>query len=64
MCIMVHTAALLVVAGSGKEGHIKARIQLSIGALKALGRIWPLSKIVRQKMVDMYQAVVHNNKVV
>ncbi|KAL4869232.1 hypothetical protein BDV12DRAFT_168135 [Aspergillus spectabilis] len=64
ICIIVHTATLLVVAGSGKEESTRARIQLSIGALKVLGKIWPLSKIVRQKMVDMYQAVVHNNQVV
>ncbi|KAL4779042.1 hypothetical protein BJX76DRAFT_106142 [Aspergillus varians] len=58
MCTIVHTAALLVVPGSGKEDALKARIQLSIGALKALGKIWPLSHIVRQQMVDMYQQVV------
>ncbi|KAL4979623.1 hypothetical protein BDW66DRAFT_157093 [Aspergillus desertorum] len=58
MCIIVHTAALLVVVGAEKEEAIRARIRLSIGGLKVLGRTWPLSKIVRQQMVDMYQEIV------
>ncbi|KAL2822678.1 hypothetical protein BDW59DRAFT_180846 [Aspergillus cavernicola] len=57
ICIIVHTAALLVVQGSGREESLKARIQLGIGALRALGRIWPLSRVVRQQMVDMYLEV-------
>ena len=57
MCIIVHTAALLLV-GAEKQEAIKARIQLSIGGLNVLGRTWPLSKSVRQQMVDMYQEVV------
>ncbi|RDW93991.1 putative Zn(II)2Cys6 transcription factor [Aspergillus mulundensis] len=58
MCIIVHTAALLVVESDEKKKEaIKARIQLSIGGLKVLGRTWPLSKVVRGQMVDMYQAV-------
>ncbi|KAL4968103.1 Zn(II)2Cys6 transcription factor [Aspergillus stella-maris] len=58
MCIVVHTAALLVVAGSGKEESLKTRIQLSIGGLKALGKTWPLSEAIRQQMVEMYHEVV------
>ncbi|KAL6230092.1 hypothetical protein BDW75DRAFT_79307 [Aspergillus navahoensis] len=58
MCFIVHTAALLVVVGSEKEEAVRARIQLSIGGLKVLGRTWPLSESVRQQMVDMYQEVV------
>jgi len=58
MCMIVHTATLLVVGDSGREEGIKARIQLSIGSLKTLGRIWPLSQNVRLQMVDMYKAVV------
>lgn len=58
MCMIVHTAALLVAGGSGREEGINARIQLSIGSLKTLGKIWPLSQNVRRQMVDMYQAVV------
>lgn len=58
MCMIVHTAALLVVGGTGREEGINARIQLSIGSLKTLGKIWPLSQNVRRQMVDMYQAVV------
>ncbi|KAL4996013.1 hypothetical protein BDV10DRAFT_121501 [Aspergillus recurvatus] len=58
MCIIVHTAALLVIVGAEKEEAVRARIQLSIGGLKVLGRTWPLSKSVRQRMVDMYQEVV------
>ncbi|KAL4766036.1 Zn(II)2Cys6 transcription factor [Aspergillus foveolatus] len=58
MCIIMHTAALLLVVGAEKQEAIKARIQLSIGGLNVLGRTWPLSKSVRQQMVDMYQEVV------
>ncbi|KAL4820613.1 hypothetical protein BDW67DRAFT_172776 [Aspergillus spinulosporus] len=58
MCIIVHTAALLLVVGSEKQEAIKARIQLSIGGLNVLGRTWPLSNSVRQQMLDMYQEVV------
>ncbi|KAL4923197.1 uncharacterized protein BDV17DRAFT_18003 [Aspergillus undulatus] len=60
MCIVVHTAALLVVSGSaaGKEESLKARIQLGIGGLKALGKVWPLSESVRRQMVEMYHGVV------
>jgi hypothetical protein len=54
----VHTAALLLVVGTEKQEAIKARVQLSIGGLNVLGRTWPLSKSVRQQMVDMYQEVV------
>ncbi|KAL4938723.1 hypothetical protein BDV06DRAFT_214885 [Aspergillus oleicola] len=58
MCIIVHTAALLVTAGSGKEDSQKARIQLCIGGLKTMGKTWPLAETVRQRMVGMYQEVV------
>ncbi|KAL2834145.1 hypothetical protein BJY01DRAFT_253138 [Aspergillus pseudoustus] len=58
MCIIVHTAALLVVGGSTREESLKARVQLSIGALKVLGRVWPLAKTVRGEMVGMYKEVV------
>ncbi|KAL4796647.1 hypothetical protein BDV19DRAFT_360714 [Aspergillus venezuelensis] len=58
MCIVVHTAALLVVAGSGKEESLKTRIQLSIGGLKTLGKTWPISEAIRQQMVGMYHEVV------
>ncbi|CEN61701.1 hypothetical protein ASPCAL08351 [Aspergillus calidoustus] len=58
MCIIVHTAALLVVGGSTRQESLKARVQLSIGALKVLGRVWPLAKRVRGEMVGMYREVV------
>ncbi|KAL3468932.1 hypothetical protein BJX99DRAFT_265683 [Aspergillus californicus] len=58
ICIVVHTAALLVVNGSGKKESVKARIQLGIAALKALGKVWPLARNVRGQMVDMYREVV------
>ncbi|KAL3494533.1 hypothetical protein BJX62DRAFT_223098 [Aspergillus germanicus] len=58
MCIIVHTAAVLVVGGSTREESLKARVQLSIGALKVLGRVWPLAKRVRGEMVGMYREVV------
>ncbi|KAL4910818.1 hypothetical protein BDW74DRAFT_141945 [Aspergillus multicolor] len=59
MCIIVHTAGLLVVVDADeKKEAIKARIQLSIGGLRVLGRTWPLPKAVKVQMLDMYQAVV------
>ncbi|KAL4920374.1 hypothetical protein BDW62DRAFT_16652 [Aspergillus aurantiobrunneus] len=58
ICIIVHTAALLVVGGAGKEEAVNSRIQLSVGGLKVLGKIWPLASTVRQQMVGMYQEVV------
>ncbi|KAL2809646.1 hypothetical protein BJX63DRAFT_404933 [Aspergillus granulosus] len=58
MCTIVHTAALLVVSGSRREESLKARVQLSIGALKVIGRVWPLARTVRGEMVGMYKEVV------
>ncbi|KAL2861055.1 Zn(II)2Cys6 transcription factor [Aspergillus lucknowensis] len=60
MCIIVHTAALLVVPGSVKEESLRARIQLSMGGLKVLGKIWPLARTVRRRMVDMYREVLQS----
>ncbi|PLB54194.1 putative C6 transcription factor [Aspergillus steynii IBT 23096] len=57
ICIVVHTAASLVVPSAGKVESLKARIQLGFGGLNVLGKVWPLAKTVRQQMVDMYQEV-------
>ncbi|KAE8149925.1 hypothetical protein BDV25DRAFT_140308 [Aspergillus avenaceus] len=57
MCIVVHTAACLIVTSPDKIESLKARIQLSIGGLNMLGKYWPMAKMVRQQMVNMYQEV-------
>ncbi|KAL5336036.1 hypothetical protein BJX70DRAFT_390230 [Aspergillus crustosus] len=66
MCVAVHTAALLVTSdgNSSKKEPLKARIQLGIGALKALGRIWPLAEIVRRQMAGMYREIIEKDRVV
>ncbi|KAI9374323.1 hypothetical protein BJX61DRAFT_551504 [Aspergillus egyptiacus] len=65
MCVIVHTAALLVLARSGADTHpagreesLNARIQLGIGALRTLGRVWPFAGVVRGRVVGVYQGVV------
>ncbi|KAB8238696.1 putative C6 transcription factor [Aspergillus alliaceus] len=57
MCVIVHTAACLINSTPDKVDSLKARIQLSIGGLNMLGKSWPLAKMVRQQMVNMYQEV-------
>ncbi|KNG83646.1 putative C6 transcription factor [Aspergillus nomiae NRRL 13137] len=57
MCVIVHTAACLVMSAPEKVESLKTRIQLSIGGLNMLGKSWPLAKMVRQQMVNMYQEV-------
>ncbi|KAL4811061.1 hypothetical protein BDV18DRAFT_155671 [Aspergillus unguis] len=57
MCIIVHTAARLLGANDEKKEAIESRIQLGFGALKVLGKVWPLPSNVRMQMVDMYQEV-------
>ena len=57
MCVIVHTAACLVMPAPEKVESLKTRIQLSIGGLNMLGKSWPLAKMVRQQMVNMYQEV-------
>ncbi|OJJ43879.1 hypothetical protein ASPZODRAFT_19180 [Penicilliopsis zonata CBS 506.65] len=51
----VHTAVAVVVAGSHKEEQVKARIQLEIGALNALGEVWPVARMVNKHLLEMYQ---------
>ncbi|KAL5361566.1 hypothetical protein BJX96DRAFT_176350 [Aspergillus floccosus] len=55
MCVVVHTAGCLVLPATEKQESLKARIQLGIGGLHVLGKVWPLARAVRQQMVDMYQ---------
>ncbi|KAE8421565.1 hypothetical protein BDV36DRAFT_247720 [Aspergillus pseudocaelatus] len=57
MCVIVHTAACLIMSTPDKVESLKTRIQLSIGGLNMLGKSWPLAKMVRQQMVNMYQEV-------
>ncbi|THC89899.1 hypothetical protein EYZ11_010650 [Aspergillus tanneri] len=57
MCIVVHTAACLATPTAHKGESLKARIQLAVGGLNVLGKVWPLARTVRQQMVDMYQEV-------
>ncbi|EAW11892.1 Zn(II)2Cys6 transcription factor [Aspergillus clavatus NRRL 1] len=57
MCVVVHTVACLFVPAPEKPESIKARIQLGVGALHVLGKIWPLAKTVRQRLINMYQEV-------
>ncbi|PYH43349.1 Zn(II)2Cys6 transcription factor [Aspergillus saccharolyticus JOP 1030-1] len=45
-----------VVGGSSaKDDALKARIELGVGALQVLGRVWPLAKQVRGEMVELYR---------
>ncbi|RJE25375.1 Transcription factor [Aspergillus sclerotialis] len=57
MAVIVHVAGCLIVIGSDKEEPIRARIQLGLGALNALGKVWPLAAVVRRQLVDMYHEV-------
>ncbi|RAH48134.1 Zn(II)2Cys6 transcription factor [Aspergillus brunneoviolaceus CBS 621.78] len=38
-----------------KEDALKARIELGVGALQVLGRVWPLAKQVRGEMIELYR---------
>ncbi|RAK99642.1 Zn(II)2Cys6 transcription factor [Aspergillus ibericus CBS 121593] len=38
-----------------KDDSLKARIELGVGALQVLGRVWPLARRVRGEMVEMYR---------
>ncbi|EAU34818.1 conserved hypothetical protein [Aspergillus terreus NIH2624] len=55
MCVVVHTAGCLVLPAADRQESLKARIQLGIGGLHVLGKVWPLARAVRRQMVDMYQ---------
>lgn len=57
ICVVVHTAASLVTPSAAKVESLKARIQLGVGGLNVLGKVWPLAKTVRGQMLDMYQEV-------
>lgn len=46
-----------MVCGSDKEEPIRSRIQLGLGALNVLGKVWPLSGMVRKQLVEMYHEV-------
>lgn len=57
MGVIVHVAGCLMVCGSDKEEPIRSRIQLGLGALNVLGKVWPLSGMVRKQLVEMYHEV-------
>lgn len=57
MAVIVHVAGCLMVTGSDKEEPVRARIQLGLGALNVLGKVWPLAVPVRRQLVDMYHEV-------
>lgn len=67
MCVVVHTAAFLVVgsgnssggpeAVSAKRDVLRSRVQLGFGGLNVLGRVWPMAKTVRRQMVEMGREV-------
>ncbi|PYI10634.1 hypothetical protein BO78DRAFT_305399 [Aspergillus sclerotiicarbonarius CBS 121057] len=69
IAVVVHVAALVGRTSSpllknntetkdrerDKEDSLKARIELGVGALQVLGRVWPLARRVRGEMVEMYR---------
>jgi hypothetical protein len=58
MAVIVHVAGCLMVAGKDeKEDSVRARIQLGLGALNVLGKVWPLAAKVRRQLVGMYHEV-------
>ncbi|KAI9923940.1 hypothetical protein AWENTII_008323 [Aspergillus wentii] len=57
MCVIVHTAACLMAPVVDLEESLKARIQLGVGGLNVLGRVWPMAKMAKQQVVGMYQEV-------
>lgn len=61
-CVMVHSGASLMVAGSGREESMRARIQLALGGLNILGEVWPLARSVKQQVLDIYSEVTMNQR--
>lgn len=57
MTVIVHTAAGLVIPAADRKESTKARIQLAIGGLNTLGGIWPLAKMAKQQLVELYNEV-------
>lgn len=58
MAVIVHVAGCLMVSESEEEEEsVRARIQLGLGALNVLGKVWPLSGAVRKQLVGMYHEV-------
>ncbi|RAL15587.1 Zn(II)2Cys6 transcription factor [Aspergillus homomorphus CBS 101889] len=59
LAIVVHTATFMMCMSSAsvkeKEDALKARIELGVGALQVMGRVWPLAKQVRGEMVELYR---------
>ena len=50
-------ATSMMVMATEREESIKARIQLSIGALNVLGEAWPLARTVKKQMLEIYQEI-------
>ncbi|KAL4880525.1 hypothetical protein BJY04DRAFT_207971 [Aspergillus karnatakaensis] len=62
MCVIVHVAGMIGVGSgststSGQQGALKARITLSLGALKVLGRVWPLAGVVRGRVLGAWRVL-------
>lgn len=57
MAVVVHVARCLMISGPEKEDSTRSRIQLGLGALNVLGKVWPLSVAVRKQLVGMYHEV-------
>lgn len=57
MTVIVHVAGCLIVSGSEREEFVRSRIQLGLGALNVLGKVWPLAVVVRKQLVNMYHEV-------
>ena len=57
MGVMVHTAASLTAVGSDREESLRARIQLGIGGLNMLGEVWPLARVVKQQVREIFNEV-------
>ncbi|PWY69499.1 C6 transcription factor [Aspergillus heteromorphus CBS 117.55] len=61
IAVVVHVAALVGLPPSDaahaqeREESLKARIELGVGALQVVGRVWPLARRVRGEMVEMYR---------
>ncbi|PYH96862.1 C6 transcription factor [Aspergillus ellipticus CBS 707.79] len=59
IAVVVHVAALVGLPSSEpmheREESLKARIELGVGALQVVGRVWPLARRVRAEMVEMYR---------
>lgn len=60
MAAIVHMATSMMVMPTEREESIKARIQLSIGALNVLGEAWPLARTVKKQMLEIYQEIARH----